>query len=77
MVSSEFIDKIEKIKMELDEFIIQIAVLFYEQRDKKNWFQFSKAKELVCWERWAITMSLAQPNNEQGRSLLYIFTYIR
>ncbi|KAI7854535.1 hypothetical protein BDC45DRAFT_128455 [Circinella umbellata] len=45
----------------------KIAVLFYEQRDKKIWFQFSKAKELVCWERWAITMSLAQPTNEQER----------
>ncbi|KAI9490085.1 hypothetical protein BDB00DRAFT_839534 [Zychaea mexicana] len=45
----------------------KIAVLFYEQRDKKIWFQLSKTKELVCWERWAITMSLAQPANDQDR----------
>lgn len=45
---------------------LQIAVLFYEQRDKKNWYPFSKAKELVCWERWAITINLAQPQTDLG-----------
>ncbi|CDH58074.1 duf1649 domain protein [Lichtheimia corymbifera JMRC:FSU:9682] len=49
----------------------KIAVLFYEQRDKKIWYPFSKAKELVCWERWAITINLAQPQSdlERQRSL--------
>ncbi|KAI9315701.1 hypothetical protein BX666DRAFT_1958279 [Dichotomocladium elegans] len=45
----------------------KIAVLFYEQRDKKIWFQFSKAQELVCWERWGITINLIKPKSDQER----------
>ncbi|ORY97264.1 hypothetical protein BCR43DRAFT_489493 [Syncephalastrum racemosum] len=46
----------------------KIAVLFYEKRLKKNWFQFSKTEELVCWEQWAITIGLSQPQQDTDRS---------
>ncbi|KAI8376849.1 hypothetical protein BD560DRAFT_367575 [Blakeslea trispora] len=39
----------------------KVAVLFYEKRLKKNWFQFSKSEEFVCWEQWTITLNLTQP----------------
>ncbi|KAI8088865.1 uncharacterized protein BX664DRAFT_331604 [Halteromyces radiatus] len=45
----------------------KIAVLFYEKRLKKNWFQFSKSEEFVCWEQWALTIGLAYPETEQER----------
>ncbi|KAL1935385.1 hypothetical protein VTP01DRAFT_4525 [Rhizomucor pusillus] len=45
----------------------KIAVLFYEKRLKKNWFQFSKSEELVCWEQWVITVDFTQPQSEQER----------
>ncbi|GAN02349.1 DUF1649 domain protein [Mucor ambiguus] len=46
----------------------KVAVLFYEKRLKKNWFQFSKSEEFVCWEQWDITLNLAQsPKSEQAR----------
>lgn len=42
-------------------------MLFYEKRLKKNWFQFSKSEEFVCWEQWNITLNLTQPpKSEQG-----------
>ncbi|CAO3598053.1 unnamed protein product [Absidia cylindrospora] len=45
----------------------KIAVLFYEKRRKKNWFQFTKSEELVCWEQWALTIGLAYPESELDR----------
>ncbi|RCI03851.1 hypothetical protein CU098_012347 [Rhizopus stolonifer] len=46
----------------------QLAVLFYEKRLKKNWFQFSKSEELVCWEQWNIVLNLVQsPATEQEK----------
>jgi hypothetical protein len=50
----------------------QIAVLFYEKRLKNNWWQFSKSEELICWEQWAITITVLEPQSEQG-----IFTDIQ
>ncbi|ORX63002.1 hypothetical protein DM01DRAFT_1331099 [Hesseltinella vesiculosa] len=44
-----------------------MAVLFYEKRLKKNWFQFSKSEELVCWEQWSLTIGVAHPDTEQER----------
>lgn len=44
----------------------KIAVLFYEKRLKKNWFQFSKSEELICWEQWAITITVVEPQTDQG-----------
>jgi len=44
----------------------QIAVLFYEKRLKNNWWQFSKSEELICWEQWAITITVLEPQSEQG-----------
>lgn len=49
----------------------KLAVLFYEKRLKKNWFQFSKSEEFVCWEQWDITLNLIQtPKSEQEKSKL-------
>ncbi|KAF7730663.1 hypothetical protein EC973_001612 [Apophysomyces ossiformis] len=45
----------------------KMAVLFYEKRLKKNWFQLSKSEELVCWEQWAITLGILHPQNDQER----------
>jgi hypothetical protein len=43
-------------------------VLFYDKRLQKNWFQFSKSEELVCWEQWNIILNLTQPSQtEQGK----------
>lgn len=44
----------------------QIAVLFYEKKQKKIWFQFSKSEELICWEQWAITITVVDPQTESG-----------
>ncbi|KAI8329019.1 autophagy-related protein [Choanephora cucurbitarum] len=47
----------------------KVAILFYEKRLKKNWFQFSKSEEYVCWEQWTITLNLApSPMTEQVKS---------
>lgn len=44
-----------------------MALFFYEKRLKKNWFQFSKTEEFVCWEQWVITLNLTSPpQTEQG-----------
>ncbi|KAI7872673.1 hypothetical protein BDF14DRAFT_6769 [Spinellus fusiger] len=46
----------------------KMAVFFYEKRLKKNWFQFSKSDEWVCWEQWTLHISRIYPQNEQERS---------
>ncbi|KAI8074774.1 hypothetical protein BC940DRAFT_289059 [Gongronella butleri] len=43
----------------------KLAVLFYEKRLKKNWFQFSKSEELVCWEQWTLTIGISYPDTDQ------------
>jgi len=45
----------------------KLAVLFYEKRPKKNWFQFSRSEELICWEQWTITINVVEPQTEQER----------
>ncbi|CAO3660397.1 unnamed protein product [Umbelopsis ramanniana] len=45
----------------------KIAVLFYEKRLKNNWWQFSKSEELICWEQWAITITVLEPQSEQEK----------
>ncbi|KAI8971632.1 hypothetical protein BDF20DRAFT_915413 [Mycotypha africana] len=40
----------------------RVAILFYEKRLRKNWFQFSKSEEFVCWEQWTITLHLINDN---------------
>ncbi|KAJ2955861.1 hypothetical protein NQZ79_g8196 [Umbelopsis isabellina] len=45
----------------------KIAVLFYEKKQKKIWFQFSKSEELICWEQWAITITVVDPQTESER----------
>ncbi|KAH8548510.1 hypothetical protein BGW37DRAFT_523280 [Umbelopsis sp. PMI_123] len=45
----------------------KIAVLFYEKRLKNNWWQFSKSEELICWEQWAITITVVEPQSEQEK----------
>ncbi|KAI9009968.1 hypothetical protein CLU79DRAFT_839776 [Phycomyces nitens] len=45
----------------------KMAVLFYEKRLKKNWYQFSKSEELACWEQWSITLSIINPQTETER----------
>ncbi|EPB87121.1 hypothetical protein HMPREF1544_06047 [Mucor circinelloides 1006PhL] len=47
----------------------KVAVLFYEKRLKKNWFQFSKSEEFVCWEQWDITLNLIQPPKSEQEKL--------
>jgi hypothetical protein len=51
----------------------QIAVLFYEKKQKKIWFQFSKSEELICWEQWAITITVVDPQTESGIPFAIIF----
>ncbi|KAI9361321.1 hypothetical protein BD770DRAFT_383181 [Pilaira anomala] len=47
----------------------KLALFFYEKRLKKNWFQFTKSEEFVCWEQWNITLNLVQPpQSEQEKS---------
>ncbi|KAG2235238.1 hypothetical protein BDF21DRAFT_427501 [Thamnidium elegans] len=46
----------------------KLALFFYEKRLKKNWFQFTKTEEFVCWEQWSITLNLVQvPKSEQEK----------
>ncbi|KAL0075405.1 hypothetical protein F4703DRAFT_1889011 [Phycomyces blakesleeanus] len=45
----------------------KMAVLFYEKRLKKNWYQFTKSEELACWEQWSITLNLINPQTETER----------
>ncbi|KAI9487177.1 MAG: hypothetical protein EXX96DRAFT_552110 [Benjaminiella poitrasii] len=46
----------------------KLAVLFYEKRLKKNWFQFSKSEEFICWEQWTITLNMiSSPVSEQEK----------
>lgn len=49
--------------------VLQIAVLFYEKKQKKIWFQFSKSEELICWEQWAITITVVDPQTESGTNV--------
>ncbi|KAI8374582.1 uncharacterized protein BYT42DRAFT_576858 [Radiomyces spectabilis] len=51
----------------------KLGVLFYEKRLKKNWFQFSKSEELVCWEQWTLTLSLIYPQNDQEKQSSHRF----
>ncbi|SAM04103.1 hypothetical protein [Absidia glauca] len=46
----------------------KIAVLFYEKKSARNWFQITRTEELVCWERWTLTLGLAQdsPESQDG-----------
>ncbi|CAO3636055.1 unnamed protein product [Cunninghamella echinulata] len=50
----------------------KISILFYEKKQKKNWFQFSKSEELSCWEQWALTIGVAFPENEHEQHRLHI-----
>ncbi|KAI8879937.1 hypothetical protein K501DRAFT_255954 [Backusella circina FSU 941] len=43
----------------------KLVVLFYDKRLQKNWFQFSKSEELVCWEQWNIILNLTQPSQTE------------
>ncbi|KAI8992490.1 hypothetical protein BDB01DRAFT_778635 [Pilobolus umbonatus] len=38
---------------------MKLAVLFYEKRLKKNWYQITKTEEFVCWEHWDIVLNMA------------------
>ncbi|CAG8572712.1 11366_t:CDS:2 [Paraglomus brasilianum] len=48
----------------------QIAVMFHEKRPKKNssWFT-AKAEEEVCWERWAVTISVVYRTEVDQRNI--------
>lgn len=47
----------------------KLAVLFYEKRLKKNWFQFSKSEEYVSWEQWDIALNITQPPQSEQEKL--------
>ncbi|CAO3640432.1 unnamed protein product [Cunninghamella blakesleeana] len=50
----------------------KISVLFYEKKQKKNWFQFSKSEELACWEQWTLAIGVAFPENEHEQHRLHL-----
>ncbi|KAJ3156378.1 hypothetical protein HDU89_004160 [Geranomyces variabilis] len=43
----------------------QIAIMFFARRPKKSWF--STSEEEVCWEQWALTISIRDALSERSQ----------
>ncbi|KAI8904197.1 hypothetical protein DFJ77DRAFT_481003 [Powellomyces hirtus] len=43
----------------------QIAIMFFARRPKKSWFTTSE--EEVCWEQWALTISIRDSLSERSQ----------
>ena len=48
----------------------QIAVHFFEKRRRKAWYNVRGGDDEVCWERWTIKVTVAEPRTEGGMSLV-------
>ncbi|OAA56649.1 DUF1649 domain containing protein [Niveomyces insectorum RCEF 264] len=46
----------------------QIAVQFFEKRRRKAWYVVRGGDEEVCWERWTIKVTVAEPRTESERA---------
>lgn len=42
----------------------QLAVQFFEKRRRKAWL--SRGDDEVCWERWTVKVTVAEPKTESG-----------
>ncbi|KAH8895066.1 DUF1649-domain-containing protein [Thozetella sp. PMI_491] len=45
----------------------QIAVQFFEKRRRKAWYNV-RGEEEVCWERWTVKVTVAEPRTESERA---------
>lgn len=48
----------------------QVTVQFYERRRRKAtaWNMLGRGDEEVCWERWTVKVTVAEPRTESGMS---------
>lgn len=44
----------------------QVVVQFFEKKRKKGMTWFAKGDDTVCWEIWALDVTLATPRTENG-----------
>ncbi len=47
----------------------QIAVQFFEKRRRKAWYNV-RGEEEICWERWTVKVTVAEPRTETGELVL-------
>jgi autophagy-related protein 101 len=47
-----------------------ISVLFMEKKRRKTWYMRAAGDEEVCWERWTVKVTVAEPRTESGASFL-------
>lgn len=43
-----------------------ISVQFLEKKRRKTWYIRPSADEEVCWERWTVKVTVAEPKTETG-----------
>jgi hypothetical protein len=51
----------------------QVTVQFYERRRRKTtaWTMLGRGDEEVCWERWTVKVTIAEPRTESGTSSFF------
>lgn len=43
-----------------------ISVQFLEKKRRKTWYRMPSGDEEVCWERWTVKVTVAEPKTETG-----------
>lgn len=50
-----------------------ISVQFLEKKRRKTWYMRPSGDEEVCWERWTVKVTVAEPKTETGAFIYFSF----